>query len=139
MENPPPSEVQQVGLQRALIIGLGGTGAEVIYRLRRHLIEHYGSFDRLPIVEFLYIDTNPEWFTKNQSEIEKDIRLDTPQMVDAQVPDASNLYRGIANGTFSNYPWFSLDQLHDHKNVVFGAGTIRQLGRLLLPALLGYP
>jgi hypothetical protein len=121
---------QATGLQRALVIGLGGSGAEVIMRVRRHLADHFGSLKNIPVIRFLYIDTNPEWFQRNASEIEKDIQLDTSEMVDAQIPDATNLYRGIQNREYDNYEWFAIDRLQSHINVLNGAGTIRQLGRL---------
>jgi hypothetical protein len=121
---------QAVGLQRALVIGIGGSGAEVIMRVRRHLADHFGSLERIPVIRFLYIDTNPEWFQRNASEIEKDIQLDSSEMVDAQIPDATNLYRGVQNQEYGNYDWLSIDRLQSHTNVINGAGTIRQLGRL---------
>lgn len=122
--------VQQVNLQRGLIIGLGGCGAEVIRRLRRLLIDRFGRFENIPIVRFLYIDTDPNWLREMCSEIEEDIRLPDSEYFDAQFPDASGLYRGIKEGHFPNYSWFSIERLESHKSVTSGAGTIRQLGRL---------
>ncbi len=43
-----------------LIIGVGGTGLEVIMRVRRLITESYGSLDNFPIVGFLHIDTDEE-------------------------------------------------------------------------------
>ncbi|MCU0566712.1 MAG: tubulin-like doman-containing protein [Oculatellaceae cyanobacterium Prado106] len=42
-----------------LIIGLGGTGLDILLRIRRKVYETYGNLDRLPI-GFLAIDTQPE-------------------------------------------------------------------------------
>lgn len=41
-----------------LVIGVGGTGLEVIMRLRRLVVESYGSLSALPILGFLHIDTD---------------------------------------------------------------------------------
>lgn len=123
-------EVQQVNLQRALIIGIGGCGAEVIRRLRRLLIDRFGRFEDIPIVRSLYIDTDPNWLREMGSEIEEDIRLPEAERFDAQLSDATGLYRSIREGHFPHYAWFSLERLQHHKSVTNGAGTIRQLGRL---------
>lgn len=123
-------EIQQVNLQRALIIGLGGCGAEVIRRVRRLLIDRFGRFEDIPIVRFLYIDTDPNWLREMASTIEEDIRLPDSERFDAQFPDATGLYRGMREGYYPHYAWFSIEKLEHHKSVTHGAGTIRQLGRL---------
>jgi hypothetical protein len=123
-------EIQQVNLQRALIIGLGGCGAEVIRRVRRLLIDRFRRFENIPIVRFLYIDTDPTWLRDMVSTIEEDIRLPDSERFDAQFPDATGLYRGIREGYYPHYSWFSIEKLDPHKSVTHGAGTIRQLGRL---------
>ncbi|MDT9184410.1 tubulin-like doman-containing protein [Limnospira sp. PMC 289.06] len=41
-----------------LIIGVGGTGLKVISRVRRLIVESYGSLEKLPVVAFLHIDTD---------------------------------------------------------------------------------
>jgi hypothetical protein len=122
--------IKQVNLQRSLIIGLGGCGAEVISRSRRLLIDRFGRFENIPIVRFLYIDTDPNWLNKIASEIEEDIRLPEAERFDAQFSDATGLYQGIRDGYYPNYAWFSIEKLEHHKSVTHGAGTIRQLGRL---------
>jgi len=48
-----------------LIIGVGGTGLEVIARLRRLVTESYGSLDKLPILGFLHIDTDQSYKISN--------------------------------------------------------------------------
>jgi hypothetical protein len=42
----------------AILIGLGGTGKEVLLRIRREFVQKYGSLDEFPIVSYLYIDTD---------------------------------------------------------------------------------
>lgn len=41
-----------------ILIGLGGTGKEVLLRIRRQFVEKYGSLDDFPITSYLYIDTD---------------------------------------------------------------------------------
>jgi hypothetical protein len=120
----------EVNLQRAVVIGIGGTGGEVIRRLRRLIVDRFGSFENLPIVRFLYIDTDINWIQSLRSEIEEDIQLSESEFVDIEIPNVTGLYEGIAAGDYPNYSWFSHDKLKTHHNITNGAGTIRQLGRL---------
>ena len=120
----------QTDLQRAVIIGLGGTGAEVLGRLRRLIVDRFGSFEALPIVKFLYLDTDPTWIQNSPLGIEEDIRMSQSEIVDLQVADASGLYSGITDGNYPNYDWFTIEKLRSFPNITKGAGTIRQLGRL---------
>lgn len=41
-----------------ILIGLGGTGKEVLLRIRRQFVEKYGSLDDFPITSYLYVDTD---------------------------------------------------------------------------------
>jgi hypothetical protein len=41
-----------------ILIGLGGTGKEVLLRIRRQFVEKYGSLNDFPIISYLYIDTD---------------------------------------------------------------------------------
>lgn len=42
----------------ALVIGLGGTGLEVIMFLRRKIVQRFGAVKNLSLVSFLHIDTD---------------------------------------------------------------------------------
>ncbi len=121
---------QQVNVQRAVIVGLGGTGAEIISRVREKIVHEFGALDRVPIVRFLYIDTDPTWIQRAMSELDESIRLTEAEIVDAQIADATGLYRSIREGTAPQYSWFNLERLQTITNVTKGAGTIRQMGRL---------
>ncbi|MBK6538230.1 MAG: tubulin-like doman-containing protein [Ignavibacteria bacterium] len=41
-----------------ILIGLGGTGKEVLLRIRRQFVEKYGAITEFPIISYLYIDTD---------------------------------------------------------------------------------
>ncbi|MEO8666235.1 MAG: tubulin-like doman-containing protein [Ignavibacteria bacterium] len=51
-------ELKTQELMPTIIIGLGGTGKEVLLRLRRQFVEKYGSINDFPIISYLYIDTD---------------------------------------------------------------------------------
>lgn len=42
----------------AILIGIGGTGKEVLLRIRREFTQKYGSLNEFPIISYLYIDTD---------------------------------------------------------------------------------
>lgn len=118
-------------LRRGIIIGLGGTGGEVIQHVRRMVIDKFEQFDKLPILRFLYIDTDTDWARKGAASlVERDTSLSAVEMMDISVPDAKGLYEGIKDGSYPQYSWFCLERLSGNTNVTKGAGTVRQLGRL---------
>jgi hypothetical protein len=51
-------ELKTQELSPTILIGLGGTGKEVLLRLRRQFVEKYGSIQEFPIISYLYIDTD---------------------------------------------------------------------------------
>jgi hypothetical protein len=56
----------------ALVVGLGGTGKEVLLRLRRLIVERFGSLDALPCIEFLHIDTDQKQTAREQYDLKAD-------------------------------------------------------------------
>ncbi|NEO55057.1 MAG: hypothetical protein F6K54_19440 [Okeania sp. SIO3B5] len=57
----PIAETERKTIVPTLVIGVGGTGLEVISRLRRLVVESYGSLENLPVLSFLHIDTDREY------------------------------------------------------------------------------
>jgi hypothetical protein len=49
---------QTRAIKRTIIIGLGGTGRDVLMRIRRFIIDKYGKLSNLPVVSFVHIDTD---------------------------------------------------------------------------------
>ncbi|MDH6055478.1 tubulin-like doman-containing protein [Umezakia ovalisporum] len=57
--NPAANNEQQYqGINRTVCIGLGGTGRDVLMRIRRLIVDKYGDLKKLPIVSFVHIDTD---------------------------------------------------------------------------------
>ena len=51
----PP--VEEKSMVPTVLVGVGGTGHEVLSRVRRLIEDTYGSLDNFPIISFLIIDT----------------------------------------------------------------------------------
>jgi len=54
------NERQYQGINRTICIGLGGTGRDVLMRIRRLIVDRYKNLDNLPVVSFVHIDTDKE-------------------------------------------------------------------------------
>ncbi|MFM6609744.1 MAG: tubulin-like doman-containing protein, partial [Dolichospermum sp.] len=58
MTQASAKETQSRGINRTICIGLGGTGRDVLMRIRRLIVDRYGHLNNLPIVSFVHIDTD---------------------------------------------------------------------------------
>ncbi len=126
------------GVGPTLILGLGGTGKDVLLRLRRLLVEHYGALDHLPFIRFLHMDTDQTQEAKEQYDIKA---LDDPlyeriafsrnELVDlhilggtGQIMDNIDRYEHIRD-------WFQVKgRMANLGDLGKGAGQIRMASRL---------
>jgi len=112
-----------------VIVGLGGTGKEVVALIREYLIDQYGSLAAIPIVAFVVIDTDtadPE--AENRSAIPRQIHLQPNERVDASIPDIGVIWRERENLPHLR-DWLP-PNLEGIGHVSQGAKQIRALGRL---------
>src|ERR1700748_164986 len=68
------------GISRSIIIGVGGTGHQILLDVRKRLIEKHGTLDKLPIVSFLLLDTDQAIFSKNP-DYEDAVNLDSADKI----------------------------------------------------------
>jgi flagellar biosynthesis chaperone FliJ len=122
--------IKSVKLQRTFMLVIGGSGAEAMISNRRRTIDQFGSLEAMPLVRYLYLDTDPRWYEDHLSKVEQHVRISETEYIDIQFPGAAELYRGIRRGSYPNYAWFDINKLENLKSVVDGAGTVRQMARL---------
>lgn len=134
----PPTLVTNKPVGPTLIIGLGGTGKEVVLRLRRKIVERYGSLSRLPFLRFMHVDTDKTMGASEQYDLRAD---DDPLYREVQFSMTERIDLTIAGGTgkyvqhLNHYPnikrWFpgggKIAHLGDLKD---GAGQVRIASRL---------
>jgi hypothetical protein len=122
------ADVDERSMVPTILVGIGGTGAEVLSRVRRLVVETYGSLEKLPILGYLWIDTD------------KDYKLTNPE---ASGPDFKDNERWWARVTgkeaekivenMENYPWihrwFPTELERNLTSLEAGAGQIRACGR----------
>jgi Tubulin like len=115
-----------------ILIGLGGTGKEVLLRLRRRFYERYNFFG-FPTMAYLWVDTD----TRNVNidgqvldHIMDAVKFRQEERVSAEIPgDAFMEY--FRNQTRNPHIFSWLDQkLSAQGQVLNGAGQVRPLGRL---------
>jgi hypothetical protein len=130
-------EERSYNVRPTLLIGLGGSGKEVILRLRRLFYERHRRVG-LPITRYLWFDTDiRDSNIRGQAwdDLEPAARLTPDEQVDLRVmPDQlDHLYRN-KEANLHIFSWFPYAQVQPLGNNVItqGAGQIRPLGRLAL-------
>ncbi len=124
------------GMTPTIIVGLGGTGKEVLLKIRRMIIETYGTLDNLPIVSFLHIDTEQNAkATEPQVVLKQDIALSPVEQVWAKVENAKPILNNLSSYNYLA-EWFP-PQLKGTDSILAGAGQVRALGKFAFTA--NYP
>lgn len=113
-----------------LIIGLGGTGAEVIGRIRRLIVESYGNLANLPVVGFLQIDTDRDYKVENPVMSGPELQSHEKLLALVSVEQAERICKEP-----ENFPWIHEwlpSELRKNPSLLSnkeGAGQIRACGR----------
>jgi hypothetical protein len=129
--DPSESEGRKKGISRSIIIGLGGTGHDIVLDVRRRLIEKYGRLDRIPIVAFAVFDADAgikgSKPVSDDPVLDKAINLDPADKIHTSVRGMDSLRRELAS-----YPHLKswLDPTALSGDVELGAGAVRARGRL---------
>lgn len=111
-----------------LIIGVGGTGLEVITRIRRLIVESYGSLENLEVVSFLHIDTDKKY------QIRK-LEMAGPPLEDSEKfwskvsYDEAKRIKDYPENYSWYHDWLPSELSHDQLVSEVGAGQIRACGR----------
>lgn len=120
--------VQEKSMVPTVIVGVGGTGAEVLLRVRRLIEESYGSLKKFPIVSFLWIDTD------------KDYKIGNPEAAGSPLKDNEKYWASVSGREVSDimtnmqkFPWieswFPQELERNIGALEAGAGQIRACGR----------
>ncbi len=117
-----------IGMTPTVVIGLGGTGKEILIKVRRMIVEAYGSLEALPIVSFLHIDTEQNAkVSEAQTVLKQNIGLSPSEQVWAKVENAKSMLNQLSSYSYLE-EWFP-SQLKGTDSILAGAGQIRALGK----------
>ena len=114
------------GISRSLIIGVGGTGHQIMLDIRKRLVDKYGALDKLPIVSFLLLDTDQAVYAKNP-DYDDDVNLDTADKIHTSVHGVDSLRKNLREHPHLRN-W--LDPRVLTGDIDQGAGAVRARGRL---------
>ena len=114
------------GVSRSLIVGVGGTGHQILLDVRKRLTEKYGSLDKLPIVSFLLLDTDQVIFAKNP-DYDDAVNLDNADKIHTSVHGVDSLRKNLREHPHLR-TW--LDPRVLTGDIDQGAGAVRARGRL---------
>ncbi|NET08133.1 MAG: zinc-ribbon domain-containing protein [Symploca sp. SIO2B6] len=120
--------VEEKSMVPTVLIGVGGTGVEVLSRVRRLVEESYGSLKKFPIISFLVLDTD------------KDYKVSNPEAAGSTLQDHEKLWASVSGREVSDimsnmtkYPWIEAwfpNELERNIGALeAGAGQIRACGR----------
>ncbi len=116
-----------------LLIGVGGTGGNVLQRVRNWIVDQYGSLDNFPILRFLHMDTDERATKDSSKDIRKDPLFKKKEFVDSEwISLKVNVAQFLEVSNFPRLkPWFKPDQrLRDRGDLGQGAGQVRVASRL---------
>ena len=145
MTQASAKETQSRGINRTICIGLGGTGRDVLMRIRRLIVDRYGDLNKLPIVSFVHIDTDKAatqvtGIRTGSTYHGVDLSFKEAEKVGATMSsrDVTMFVEGLERRSeYSNYGpydhigrWFPPGLLRDIGAIEDGAKCIRPVGRL---------
>lgn len=114
-----------------LLVGLGGTGREVITRIRRNFVERYDDVRNYPIVGYFLIDTDEtmQHYTPGlKGIIEQKINFSDKEIYMSTVHNVSNYTQRL--NLYPHLEEWLYPNLHDIGDLNAGAAAIRPYGRL---------
>jgi len=112
-----------------IIIGIGGSGGDVLLRIRKRFFERYGALQQFPIVSYLWIDTDAtDKAIPNSAAISEQIAFANNEKLMTTIPDTTQ-YTSDLN-TYPNIKSWFYPGLSKLKTMNEGAGQIRAYSRL---------
>ncbi len=120
--------VEEKSMVPTILIGIGGTGYEVLSRVRRLVEETYGSLKNFPIIGFLAIDTDRDYKVSNPLAAGTPFKDNEKHWAKVTGREAEEIITNM-----SNYPWidrwFPRELERNVTALEAGAGQIRACGR----------
>jgi tubulin-like protein len=120
--------LQEAPVKPTIIIGIGGSGGDILLRVRRRFYERYGPLSEFPIVSYLWLDTDATEKDVGAGIFTDQISFAPSEKLMTTVADTTRVTNDL-----NQYPhikrWF-YPGLTKLKTMTEGAGQIRAYSRL---------
>lgn len=120
--------LQEAPVKPTLIIGVGGSGGDILLRIRKRFFEKYGALSQFPIVSYLWLDTDATEKNIGAGIFTENISFAPSEKLMTTVADTT-----VYTNDLNQYPhikqWF-YPGLTKLKTMTEGAGQIRAYSRL---------
>ncbi len=120
--------VDEKSMVPTILIGVGGTGNEVLARVRRLVEETYGSLKNFPIISFLVIDTDKEYKLNNPGAGGTPFKDNEKYFAKVSGNEVENIMSNMGNFPWIE-SWFPNELERNMTALEAGAGQIRACGR----------
>lgn len=134
----PPKMEESKPVSPTLMIGIGGTGKEILLRLRRRIVERYGSLSMLPFLQFMHVDTDSTAAAQeqynlrgNDDPLHQEVRFKPIERIDLTIDGGTGKYIEHINNFPQIKRWFPTGgKIANLGNLGEGAGQVRMASRL---------
>jgi len=134
----PDKLLESAPVGKTIMIGLGGTGKEVLLRLRRLIVESFDHLDALPCIQFLHLDTDTTTAAQLQYDrgakddpLYEKIRFQPFERINLTIEGGSSKYLANINAYPHIKEWFQTKgKIADLGDLGEGAGQVRMASRL---------
>ncbi|MEG4841043.1 tubulin-like doman-containing protein [Microcoleus sp. B9-D4] len=120
--------VDEKSMVPTILIGVGGTGNEVLARVRRLVEETYGSLKNFPIISFLVIDTDEGYKLQNPDAGGTPFRDNEKYFAKVSGNEVENIMSNMGSFPWIE-AWFPNELERNIGAMGAGAGQIRACGR----------
>jgi hypothetical protein len=130
MSTPQQRQQQIIPVRPTVFVGLGGTGKEILLRLRLKFFERYGVFS-YPCMSYLWIDTDMQNVNVDRKEMDPILQralFDQSEQVDIQVMDPGDFLNNPGNFSWITR-WMPAAVIQSGLRIQDGAGQVRSKGR----------
>ena len=119
-----------VRIRPTIVVGLGGTGGDVVLRIRKRFYERFGKLDEFPIISYLWVDTDDTEKHILAKDVRSYVELGPTEKVMTTIDDTTRITNHLKENVHRHIePWWyrGLNQLGQMSS---GAGQIRPYSRL---------
>src|SRR6476469_8602605 len=120
--------VEEKSMVPTVLVGIGGTGHEVLARVRRLVEETYGSLKNFPIISFLVIDTDRDYKVSNPEAAGSTLKDNERHWASVTGKESRNMVSNMSKFPWID-SWFPRELERNLGALEAGAGQIRACGR----------